>query len=89
MTTRPAFSTNISGRCQQLLLGGLDEADGLLPHHGGETGQELVNGLAAFEAASPWETIISYDVAGWNNVVFDSSGAQYFYRIRAVEPLSP
>ena len=44
---------------------------------------------AAFDAGSPWETIISYDVLGWDNVGFDSFGAQYFYRIRAVRPLSP
>ncbi len=39
-----------------------------------------------FEAASPWETIITNAVPGWNNVGFDNMGPQYFYRIRAVRP---
>ena len=44
---------------------------------------------AAFDVASPWETLFSYDWLGWNNVGFDNTGPQYFYRIRAVKPLSP
>lgn len=44
---------------------------------------------AAFDVASPWETIISYDWPGWNNVGFDNTGPRFFYRIRAVKPLAP
>ena len=43
----------------------------------------------AFDVASPWETHISYDWPGWDNVGFDNFGPQYFYRIRAVRPLLP
>jgi hypothetical protein len=38
------------------------------------------------DAASPWETIITNSVPGWNNVGFDNTGPLYFYRIRAVQP---
>jgi hypothetical protein len=41
---------------------------------------------ANLDAASPWETIITNAVSGWNNVGFDNMGPQYFYRIRAVRP---
>ena len=41
---------------------------------------------ASLDAASPWETIITNTVPGWNNVGFDNTGPQYFYRIRAVQP---
>jgi hypothetical protein len=44
---------------------------------------------AAFDDSSSWETHITYDVPGWNNVGFDNFGPQYFYRIRAVRPLMP
>jgi hypothetical protein len=44
---------------------------------------------AALDVASPWETILSYDWPGWNNVGFDNTGPQYFYRIRAVRSLAP
>jgi formylglycine-generating enzyme required for sulfatase activity len=44
---------------------------------------------AAFEVASPWETAVSYDVAGKDNAGFDNTGPQYFYRIRAGRPLVP
>ena len=37
----------------------------------------------------PWETIMSYDWLGWNNIGFNNTGPQYFYRIRAVRPLTP
>ena len=37
------------------------------------------------DAASPWETIIT-TAPGWNNVGFDNTGPQYFYRIQAVQP---
>jgi parallel beta-helix repeat protein len=36
--------------------------------------------------ASPWETIITNVAPGWNNVGFDNTGPQYFYRIQAVWP---
>ena len=35
---------------------------------------------------SPWETIITNAALGWNNVGFDSTGPQCFYRIQAVQP---
>ncbi len=41
------------------------------------------------DPASSWETIISYDTLGWNNVGFDNTGSHYFYRVRAVRPLMP
>jgi hypothetical protein len=41
------------------------------------------------DVASPWETTISLDTPGANNVGFDNSGGQYYYRIRAVRPLAP
>ncbi len=44
---------------------------------------------AAFDAASPWETLISQDLLGWDTVGFDSTGTRYFYRIRAERPLMP
>jgi hypothetical protein len=44
---------------------------------------------ADVDPASSWETIVSYDTLGWNNVGFDSTGSRYFYRIRAVRPLAP
>ena len=44
---------------------------------------------ATFDVASPWETIISFDWLGWNNVGFDNSGSEYYYRIKAVRPLAP
>ncbi len=37
-------------------------------------------------AASPWETIITNAAPGWNNVGFDNTGPQHFYRIQAVQP---
>jgi hypothetical protein len=40
----------------------------------------------SLDAASPWETIITNAAPGWNNVGFDNTGPQYFYRIRAVRP---
>jgi hypothetical protein len=43
----------------------------------------------AFDVASPWETIFSYNWLGWNNVGFDTTDPQHFYRIRAVRPLAP
>ena len=36
--------------------------------------------------ASSWETIITNATPGWNNVGFDNSGPQYFYRIQVVWP---
>lgn len=33
-----------------------------------------------------WETIITNATPGWNNVGFDSTGSQYFYRVTAVQP---
>jgi hypothetical protein len=36
--------------------------------------------------ASPWETIITNAAPGWNNVGFDNTGPQYFYRIQVVRP---
>ncbi|MBI5387520.1 MAG: hypothetical protein HZA90_22910 [Verrucomicrobia bacterium] len=44
---------------------------------------------AAVDRGSPWETIISYDLPGWGNVGFNTTGPQFFYRIRATQPLSP
>ena len=35
---------------------------------------------------SPWETIITNATPGWNNVGFDNTGPQNFYRILAVQP---
>jgi hypothetical protein len=35
---------------------------------------------------SAWETIVTNAVPGWNNVGFDNTGPQYFYRIQAVWP---
>jgi hypothetical protein len=40
----------------------------------------------SFDAASSWETIITNAMPGWNNVGFDNTGPQYFYRIQAVWP---
>jgi len=48
-----------------------------------------VERCATLDGVSPWETIISQDWLGWNNVGFDTTGWQYFYRIRAVRPLMP
>jgi hypothetical protein len=39
----------ISGRCEQTVPRGLDEANDLLALYGGKAGQKIVNGLAAFE----------------------------------------
>ena len=38
---------------------------------------------------SPWETYLSFDVPGSNNVGFDSTSPGYFYRVQAVRPLMP
>lgn len=43
----------------------------------------------ALSPASPWETYLSFDSLGWNNVGFDSTSTQYFYRVQAVRPLMP
>lgn len=48
-----------------------------------------VERCAALDDVSRWETIISRDWLGWNNVGFDNTGWQYLYRIRAVRPLMP
>ncbi|HTY88668.1 MAG TPA: PKD domain-containing protein [Candidatus Acidoferrum sp.] len=40
----------------------------------------------ALDGSSPWETIITNATPGWNNVGFDNTGPQYFYRIGAVRP---
>jgi hypothetical protein len=39
-----------------------------------------------FDNASPWETIFTNAVLGLDNVEFDNTGPQYFYRIEAVQP---
>ena len=46
---------------------------------------------AAFDASSPWEQYSTglENLPAWNNVGFDSTSPQYFYRIRAVRPLMP
>ena len=46
---------------------------------------------AAFDAASPWEQYPTglENLPAWNNVGFNSTSPQYFYRIRAVQPLTP
>jgi hypothetical protein len=41
---------------------------------------------AALDGTSPWETIITNAAPGWDNVGFDNTGPQYFYRIQAVQP---
>jgi hypothetical protein len=38
------------------------------------------------DGVTPWETIITNATPGWDNVGFDSTGQQYFYRIQAVQP---
>jgi hypothetical protein len=38
------------------------------------------------DGASPWETIFTNAVLGLDNVEFDNTGPQYFYRIEAVQP---
>jgi hypothetical protein len=45
---------------------------------------------AAFDGLSPWQELDlgSENLPGWNNAGFDSTGPQYFYRIRAVRPLT-
>ena len=45
-----------------------------------------VERCAMLNGQSGWETIITNNVPGWNNVGFDNAGPHYFYRIRAVEP---
>jgi Chlamydia polymorphic membrane protein (Chlamydia_PMP) repeat len=45
-----------------------------------------VERCATLDASSPWETIITIDVPGWNNVGFDNTGPRYFYRIRVLQP---
>jgi hypothetical protein len=45
-----------------------------------------VERLDAFDGVSAWETIITNATPGWNNVGFDNTGPQYFYRIQAVQP---
>ena len=45
-----------------------------------------VERCASLDGSSPWETIITNDVPGWNNVGFDNTGPQHFYRIRVVQP---
>ena len=44
---------------------------------------------ATLNESSPWETVITNDVPGWNNVGFDNTGPQYYYRVRVVQPYSP
>ncbi|HTY87908.1 MAG TPA: choice-of-anchor Q domain-containing protein [Candidatus Acidoferrum sp.] len=45
-----------------------------------------VQRCVVLDGSSPWETIITNALAGWNNVGFDNMGPQYFYRISAVPP---
>ena len=40
----------------------------------------------ALAPAVSWETIITNSGPGWNNVGFDSTDPQYFYRIRTMRP---
>jgi len=48
-----------------------------------------VDRRATLNASSVWETYLSDDAPGWSNVGFNNLGVHYFYRIRAVKPLSP
>jgi hypothetical protein len=48
-----------------------------------------VDRRASLNPSSVWETYLSDDAPGWSNVGFNNFGVQYFYRIRAVKPLSP
>ena len=41
---------------------------------------------AVLDASSAWEIMITNAAPGWNNVGFDNTGPQYFYRITAVRP---
>lgn len=45
-----------------------------------------VERCATLGASSPWETVFTSTMPGWNNVGFDSTGPQYFYRVRAIQP---
>ena len=45
-----------------------------------------VQRCAALDGSSPWETIITNTMVGWNNVGFDNMGPQYFYRVGVVPP---
>ena len=45
-----------------------------------------VQRCAALDPAAPWETIITNSEPGWNNVGFDNTDPQYFYRILAIRP---
>ncbi len=47
-----------------------------------------VQRCASLDGSSPWDTIITSDVPGWNNVGFDNANPQYFYRIRVMQPWS-
>ncbi len=43
----------------------------------------------ALDPLSPWEPYLSYDLLNWTSVGFDSTGQQYFYRVRVLRPLMP
>ncbi len=45
-----------------------------------------VERCATLGAPSPWETVLTSTMPGWNNVGFDDPGPRYFYRIRAIQP---
>ena len=45
-----------------------------------------VQRCASLDGSSAWDTIITSDVPGWNNVGFDNTGPWYFYRIRVRQP---
>jgi hypothetical protein len=58
----------------------------LLQWTGKSTRLYRVERCETLDGASPWETIITNATPGWNNVGFDSTAPQYYYRIEAVRP---